>query len=76
MKKAKKLRSRMKKASSAELIDILDKALDDPTFDFLHASVAYGSLARTKKESGLQPSDWDGPVIARRPSPRYDDGPV
>eukprot|EP00438_Fugacium_kawagutii_P028139 Skav213019 [mRNA] locus=scaffold2312:208801:210147:+ [translate_table: standard] len=64
---AKSLTTRIYRAESAYgLIIILDEAVDDPIFDFFHASAAYSGLAKWKARGkrGLQQSDWEGSVVA------------
>ena len=47
---AKRLTSGIKKAYSAEkLIEVLDRAVDGPIFNFFHASAAYIQLERVKR---------------------------
>ena len=63
----RKLTSQMKEdmKSAAELLDLLDKAVDGPIFDALHASAAYHSLATWKRKGGLTPSDKASPVLPK-----------
>eukprot|EP00438_Fugacium_kawagutii_P012575 Skav200196 [mRNA] locus=scaffold623:81501:81764:+ [translate_table: standard] len=57
---ARILTSRMKQSRSPEdLIDILDRTVDRPFFNKIHASAACTQLAALKQR--LQCSDWDGP---------------
>ena len=64
---ARKLTSQMKEdmKSAAELLDLLDRVVDGPIFDALHASAAYHSLATWKRKGGLTPSDKASPVLPR-----------
>ena len=63
---ARKLTSGLKKAMFAKnLIDILDGAVDDPIFNFIHASAAYTQLVTFKRRKGLRKRDWDSPVLLR-----------
>ena len=50
--------------SAAELLDLLDRVVDDPIFNNFHASAAYTSLAMQWK-GGLTPSDKESPVLPR-----------
>ena len=64
---ARKLTSQMKEdmKSAAELLDLLDRAVDGPIFNSFHASAAYHSLATWKRIGGLTPSDKASPVLPR-----------
>ena len=63
---ARELTSRIKLArSAAELLDLLDGAVDGQIFNYFHASAAYTSLATWKRNGGLTPSDKESPVWAR-----------
>jgi hypothetical protein len=63
---ARRLTSSIKKVHSAEkLIEVLDWAVDDPIFNFFHASAAYTQLERLKRNRDLQRKGWDGPVLLR-----------
>ena len=63
---ARKLTSQMKEdvKSAAELLDLLDGAVDDQMFNYFHASAAYHSLA-TKWRGGLTQSDKASSVLLR-----------
>ena len=53
-------------ATPKNLIETLDWVVDGRIFDFILASAAYTRLAYfTKRRDGLQPSDWDSPVLLR-----------
>ena len=57
---ARKLTSNLKQATSAQkLREILDEAVDDPIFNFIHASAAYTQLVTLKRRRCLQQEDWD-----------------
>ena len=63
---ARILTSKIKQAkSAAELLDLLDEAVDGPIFNHFHASAAYTSLATWKRKDGLTPSDKESPVLPR-----------
>ena len=64
---ARKLTSRMKEdmKSAAELLDLLERAVDAPMFNTLHALAAYHSLATWKWQGGLTQSDKASPVLPR-----------
>ena len=63
---ARKLTSNLKQATSAQkLREILDEAVDDPIFNFIHASAAYTQLVTFKRRGCLQQEDWDSPVLLR-----------
>ena len=63
---ARKLTSNLKQATSAQkLREILDEAVDDPIFNFIHASAAYTQLVTLKRRRCLQQEDWDSPVLLR-----------
>lgn len=63
---AKSLTTKIKHLESAkELINILHENLDDPIFNFYHATAAYSSLTTWKKRRDLHQDDWDESVIAR-----------
>ena len=64
--KARRLTSGIKKVHSAEkLIEVLDRAVDGPIFNFFHASAAYTQLVTLKRRKGLQQREWDSPVLLR-----------
>ena len=62
---ARKLTSSLKKATAKKLIEILDEAVDEPIFDFIHASAAYTQLVTLKRRKGVQKRDWEHPVLLR-----------
>ena len=64
--KARRLTSGIKKVHSAEkLIEVLDRTVDGPIFNFFHASAAYTQLVTLKRRKGLQQREWDSPVLLR-----------
>eukprot|EP00435_Cladocopium_sp_Y103_P047122 s243_g13.t1 len=63
---ARRLTSNIKKMHSVEkLIEILDKAVDSPIFNCIHASAAYTQLERLNRGRNLQQKDWDSPVLLK-----------
>ena len=61
---ARLLTSNIKQAKSAtELLDLLDKKVDDPIFNKIHASAAFRNLVTWKRKGGLTPSDKASPVL-------------
>ena len=64
---ARKLTSQMKEdvKSAAELLDLLDRVVDGPIFNYFHASAAYHSLATWRRNGGLTQSDKASPVLPR-----------
>ena len=62
---ARKLTSSLKKATAKKLIEILDEAVDEPIFNFIHASAAYTQLVTLKRRKGVQKRDWEHPVLLR-----------
>ena len=62
---ARKLTSSLKKATAKELIEILDEAVDEPIFNFIHASAAYTQFVTLKRRKGVQKRDWEHPVLLR-----------
>ena len=63
---ARRLTSSIKRVLSAEkLIEVMDGAVDEPIFNFIHASAAYTQLAKLKQKRRLQRRDWDGSVLLR-----------
>ena len=51
--------------SAEKLIEVLDRAVDEAVFNFIHASAAYTQLVKLKQKRRPQPRDWDGPVLLR-----------
>ena len=63
---AKRMTTRMKHARWAQdMINILDSAVDEPIFNFFHASAAYHKLATLKRRRGLRQEDWESAVLLR-----------
>ena len=63
---ARRLTSVITIANSAEkLMKILNLAMDEPIFNFIHASAAYAQLVTLKRWKLLRKRDWDSPVLLR-----------
>ena len=63
---ARRLTSVITIANSAEkLMKILNLAMDEPIFNFIHASAAYAQLVTLERWKLLRKRDWDSPVLLR-----------